>query len=225
MEEALATTEEELEDLRDRSAQRRSRRLAWQRDLLATWPPDSLVSVAALDEAAAALFPAPPPEVQVKLPAWLPTSGAVEQLRAARTNEELAAAVATLLRSALGQLPTVMFLLLPAFAFLLKVIYSRRDWYYSEHLVFALHTHALAFVVFALVAVLLGFAGGARWATTASWALLALLPVYFFVAQQRVYGQGWAKTAVKALLLGWVYFWLLVIVGFTLAFVLAAVWG
>src|SRR5690606_36272091 len=151
-------------------------RLAWQRDLLATWPPDSLVRVAALDEAAATLFPAPPPEVQVKLPAWLPTSGAVEQLRSARTNEDLAAAVSALLRNALGQLPTVMFLLLPVFALLLKGFYLRRDWYYSEHLVFALHTHAFAFVVFTLVAVLLGFAGGARWATAAAWGLLALLP-------------------------------------------------
>ena len=114
-----------------------------------------------------------------------------------------------------------MFLLLPVFALLLKLVYVRRDWFYSEHLVFALHTHAFAFLVFAVIAALLGFSGGAAWAGIVSQLLLVGIPLYFFVAQKRVYGQGWLKTGVKALLLGWVYGFLLVM-GMVLAILLAS---
>lgn len=224
-EEALAEVEEELADLREGTAPRRRRRLAWERDLLATWPPDSLIRAGDLDRAAELIFPGPRPDINVGLPSWLPRSEAVERMQTARTGNEVASAAADFGRAALGQMPTVMFLLLPFFALLLKLVYVRRDWYYSEHLVFALHTHAFAFLVFALVAVLLGFSGGAAWAGTAAQVLLVLLPVYFFVAQKRVYGQGWVKTGLKALVLGWLYGFAVLALGLTLAIVLAAILG
>jgi hypothetical protein len=149
----------------------------------------------------------------------------VQQLRRARTGAEKSDALVALLRSTIAQLPTVMFLLLPLFALLLKLIYVRRGWFYSEHLVFALHTHAFAFLAFAVMAALLGSSGGARWAVLVSQLLAVAIPVYFYVAQKRVYAQGWLKTGLKALILGWIYFWGLVLFGLTLAFLMAAIWG
>jgi hypothetical protein len=171
--------------------------------------PDSMISPA--DWAIAAEVVIPGVGVDLSLPEWLPRSRTMERLMRSRTSSDRAAALADFTRNMIGQLPTVMFLLLPVFAFLLKLIYVRRDWYYSEHLVFALHTHAFAFLVFAFIAVLLGSSGGATWATIISQGLMFSLPLYFFAAQKRVYGQGWFKTGAKALLLGCLYGFLLFI--------------
>lgn len=224
--EGLEEVDEEMEDLgdlNDQSSQRRLRRLEWQRDLLATWPPDSQIHRGDLDAAAERLFP--DTTSNVDLPAWMPTSSSMDRLREAKTGAEQREAFITLLREAIGRLPTVMFLLLPVFALLLKLIYARRGWYYSEHLVFALHTHAFAFLVFFLMAVLLGLSGGADWARQLSWILFFTIPLYFYLAQKKVFGQGWFKTALKALLLGWLYGFLLLVFGLVLAIILAALLG
>jgi hypothetical protein len=93
--------------------------------------------------------------------------------------------------------PHMVFLLLPVFAFLLKLLYIRRDRYYAEHFVFALHVHAFVFVAFLLMFAL-------PW-----WADLALvtwMALYVWLAMRRVYRQGWFRTTVKWWLLGWSYF-------------------
>lgn len=46
----------------------------------------------------------------------------------------------------LNQLPKMMFLLLPVFALLLKLIYIRRKVLYINHLIFSLHAHTVIFI-------------------------------------------------------------------------------
>lgn len=97
--------------------------------------------------------------------------------------------------------PKAVFLLLPVFALILKLLYARRGRLYVEHFVFALHVHAFAFVLFTLMFVTPG-----AWVTS----LLALwFLVYLFLAMKRIYRQSVSKTAVKYLLLGWGYFFAL----------------
>lgn len=110
------------------------------------------------------------------------------------------------------ELPKVMFLLLPVFALLLKLLYVRRKRYYIEHFIFSLHFHAFAFALFTLVLItrldpLFMLAGIA-------------LAVYLLIAMKRVYEQGAVKTFMKWLMLGFVYF-LLVAAGTSLAMVWA----
>jgi len=47
----------------------------------------------------------------------------------------------------INQIPKVMFILLPLFAFFLKLLYIRRKILYVEHLVFSLHIHTFIFIV------------------------------------------------------------------------------
>jgi hypothetical protein len=103
------------------------------------------------------------------------------------------------------QLPRTMFVLLPAFALILKVLYVRRGWFYAEHFVFALHFHAFAFTVFLLLLILPG-----GW-----WTRLLMLwgVLYLFLAMHRVYAQSVWRTAVKFTVLTSVY-WMLLLVGF-----------
>jgi hypothetical protein len=92
-----------------------------------------------------------------------------------------------------------MFLLMPVFALILKLLYVRRKRRYMEHLVFALHSHAHTFSMFALVAAgsLAGWAWLQPWL---KWPLIAI-PIYFFLGMKKFYGQSWGKTLAKYLLL------------------------
>lgn len=114
-------------------------------------------------------------------------------------------------------LPQTMFLLLPAFALILKVFYMFSRRYYMEHLIFALHNHAFVFAVISLAAIAnwLGewIAGGAVWAEYFNGGLQLWLFIYLFLAQKRVYGQGWIFTAIKYFFVGISYSVLLTVVG------------
>ena len=77
----------------------------------------------------------------------------------------------------LGNLGGVMFLLLPSFALWLKLVYWRRHMRFTEHLVFALHVHALWFLALAVMMADVD---------ALSVAVLLLSPVYTLMAMKRV---------------------------------------
>lgn len=104
-------------------------------------------------------------------------------------------------REMMRQAPKAMFLLLPAFALLLKLLYVRSGRLYVEHFIFALHVHAFWFLAFAFLLLL-----PSGWIERLVW-LWAIL--YLLFALRRVYGQGWWKTGVKYGALGCAY-WLII---------------
>ena len=103
-----------------------------------------------------------------------------------------------LIRGAIESTPKVMFLILPIYALLLKLLYVRRKRLYVEHFIFALHLHAFAFLLFFITLALreVPYSGLLVWL----W-----LPVYTLIAMKRVYGQGWFKTTAKWTALGFAY--------------------
>jgi hypothetical protein len=111
----------------------------------------------------------------------------------------------------LEYVPQTMFLLLPLFAGVLKLLYSRRKRLYVEHFVFALHLHAFVFLSFTLMMVVPD-----RVEVVAGlWIML-----YTYLAMYRVYGQGWFWTGVKYVALGFTYF-VLMTLALTVTLVLA----
>ena len=107
-------------------------------------------------------------------------------------------AITSVLRDLLEYAPHMVFLLLPVFALILKLLYIRRSRYYAEHFVFALHVHAFVFVMFIVMFIL-------PW----DWInglLLLWIMIYVWLALRRVYRQGWFRTTVKWWTLGAVYF-------------------
>ncbi len=90
-----------------------------------------------------------------------------------------------------GRLPWMFFALVPLFAGLLRLLYRRRERFYVPHLVFALHFHAAAFLVFVA-----GRAGALLWEPVFSFAILAVL-VVLFVSLRRSFEEGWFRTIVK----------------------------
>ena len=104
-------------------------------------------------------------------------------------------------------LPVAMFCLLPIYALLLKVMYVGNRRYYSEHLVFAMHIHTVAYLVFTVMVLVPDNAFGA-WVNLVS---LLGLAVYCFLALKRYYENGVFATLVKSGLLGAMYSGLLVV--------------
>ncbi len=105
--------------------------------------------------------------------------------------------------------PYLMFVLLPVFALLLKLLYLRQGRLYAEHIIFTLHMHALTFVAFAL-STLLDTADVAQLSELSTW--VAVSPfVYVVVAMWRVYGQGLPTTLAKSFLLFLTYSIILVV--------------
>jgi hypothetical protein len=87
-----------------------------------------------------------------------------------------------------GQMPNMVFALVPVFALLLRVAYRKAPLFYAEHLVHALHLHAFAMLALLVVHV-----------TPGAWSVLPLLalPAYVWVALRRVYGGSRTRTTVK----------------------------
>lgn len=105
-------------------------------------------------------------------------------------------------------LPILMFVMLPFFALLLKLLYIRRNVLYVQHIVHAIHLHCFAYIVYGLALIFLLAVdlegSGSTWVVTIS---ITLVTTYAYTSFLRVYQQGWFKTVTKFLLLGWVYSW------------------
>ncbi|HEX6749245.1 MAG TPA: DUF3667 domain-containing protein [Longimicrobium sp.] len=97
----------------------------------------------------------------------------------------------------LGHVPQMMFVLLPIFAGVLKLIYAGSRRFYVEHFVFALHVHAFAFLCYlAMLAI--------RFPPLVT-ALSVWMMLYVVLAMKKVYAQGWIATLLKYGFLGMAY--------------------
>ena len=104
----------------------------------------------------------------------------------------------------MANLPRVFFLLLPVFALFLKLLY-RQDSYYLDHLVFALHYHAFAFLDFTFLLLLLRPWVPALMAWPLGMLCFVWLLAYLPVALRRVYGGSRLATLGKLGGLGLLY--------------------
>lgn len=100
-----------------------------------------------------------------------------------------------------------MFLLVPAFALWLKLVYRNRGLRYTEHLVFALHLHAFWFIAVGVFMID---------APAVSAAAAVAMPGYALLAARRVYGGRWWPTVLRTIAVTTLY-------GLTLALALGIV--
>jgi hypothetical protein len=101
----------------------------------------------------------------------------------------------------------VLFYLLPFFALLLKLLYIRRDFYYSEHLVLSIYYYnffylAASFIMLINLVPGLGFISG----IIGFW-----IYFYFFFAMKRMYKQSWRKTILKFVIFSFMFMFLVLI--------------
>ena len=112
------------------------------------------------------------------------------------------------LEQLLDKLPVAMFLLLPLYAALLALVYRRRQRYYVEHLVFAMHVHSISYLVFTFTLLLPDDAGNATLQAALAGLedlLLLGLIIYQYLALKRYYGGSHLGTAMRQIVLFVVY--------------------
>ena len=114
----------------------------------------------------------------------------------------------------LHRLPYLLFVSLPFFALLLKILYIRRkQFFYVDHIIFTIHHYIFSFLL------LLFVFGVNKMHEITGWGiwnvLLAILlfiwPVYLYIAMKNFYQQGWFKTLMKFLLLNLIGFAILLL--------------
>ncbi len=130
------------------------------------------------------------------------------------TNLKLASQVRKIVRKDLDvfipfllqNVPIMMLLLLPIFAFILKVLYLRGKVLYIRHLVHGLYLHSFAYLIYGIAALLLTYIALSEdvsgWISFGSFVLVS---VYTYVSFLTVYKQGWFKTFIKFALAGYIY--------------------
>jgi hypothetical protein len=100
-----------------------------------------------------------------------------------------------------AQLPKALFLLVPAFALMLRVFYRKGPHRYVRHLIFALHLHSLAFLLLTTGMLLTAATGIELFSPL----LTLYFVVYVFKSFRRIYQEGRVKTLLRLLLLWFVY--------------------
>lgn len=126
-------------------------------------------------------------------------------------NDDATAAVGVLA----NDLPRLMFVLLPVFALLLKIVFPGRLLF--DHLVHALHLHAAAYIVLALALPLERAATGNVFLLGLQTLPFLYLGGYLLLSMRRVYVTNWPTTIFKAAVIALGY---IVVLAMSLEFVI-----
>lgn len=107
----------------------------------------------------------------------------------------------SILQSFYDTIPLALFILLPIFAFLLKLLFYRKG-PFSHHLVFSFYFFSFLFTVFAII-----IGANYIWDVPDSIDTLLVLStfIYLFFAIKRFYGQGWFLSFFKTCVATFVY--------------------
>lgn len=97
--------------------------------------------------------------------------------------------------------PKMIFFLLPIFALILKLLYVRRDFYYSEHLVFTVFFYDFLFLA-GIIGLLFSLVSWLEWI---NFFIFLYVNYYLYKAMRRVYGQSRLKTILKFFSLTWIF--------------------
>jgi hypothetical protein len=100
-----------------------------------------------------------------------------------------------------------LFLLMPIFALLLKLLFIRRRVFYIEHLIFSIHMHAFALLVLSIMILLSRITGENNEFISV---MLILIPVYFTGGMKRFYQQSYLKIILKEFIL--IFFYILILI-------------
>lgn len=105
--------------------------------------------------------------------------------------------------------PYMVLALVPIFALLVRMSYPRRERTYSDYLVFSLHFNSFVFLASTMAVVVDKFWEGLEaW----TWLIMLMLPVYLGLSLRNVFGARWGPMIFKLMLMGLMYFVLMLTV-------------
>ena len=107
------------------------------------------------------------------------------------------------INATIGKLPFVIFFFLPIFTAFIWLAYIRKNYTYTDHLIFSFHNQSLLFILLILSLIIDTLFGTA----SAGWFLL-IFGIYLYKAMRKFYGQGRFKTIVKYIFLNTIFVFL-----------------
>jgi hypothetical protein len=111
---------------------------------------------------------------------------------------------ASLVEIYLHKLPYLLFVSLPLFAFILKLLYIRRKQFlYADHGIFSIHHYIFSFILLLFIFLFSAIRArpGFHWVQNIEIGLFIAWPAYLYMAMLNFYKQGWFKSFVKFFLL------------------------
>lgn len=105
------------------------------------------------------------------------------------------------LSTMISKLPFAIFFFLPVFSLFIWLVYVRKKYTYTDHLVFSFHITSLLFILL-IISYLM------EWIFNISvnWIFLIVFCIYLFIAMRKFYRQGIFKTTVKYIFLNSIFF-------------------
>jgi hypothetical protein len=116
-------------------------------------------------------------------------------------------------------IPKLMFVLLPLFAWFIYLFYSRKKYYYTQHVIFSIHFHSFFFLVFLCINLLGGLPYLNKFGDLLFLILVFTAFIYLLFALKHTYGQSFWLSAIKALSISIIYILALVLGIVGLAFI------
>ena len=105
------------------------------------------------------------------------------------------------LTALISKLPFVVFFFLPVFTVFIWLIYIRKKYSYTDHLIFSFHNTALLFIL-----LIISYLINSIFETQTNKYFITIFSIYLFIAMRNFYGQGIFKTIVKYLFLNTIFF-------------------
>ncbi|MEX0362086.1 MAG: hypothetical protein AB3N10_13985, partial [Allomuricauda sp.] len=106
----------------------------------------------------------------------------------------------TFLNSTMSKLPFVIFFFLPVFTVFIWVVYIRKKYTYTDHLIFSFHNQSLLFILLILSLII-----DTIFNTASAGIFLLIFGFYLYKAMRRFYGQGRIKTIIKYVFLNTIF--------------------
>ncbi len=132
-----------------------------------------------------------------------------------RLDKEQGVFIRELISNFIHNFPKMLFISLPVFALLLKLLYVRRkQFYYVDHGIFAVHLYIFSFLLLLVYFGIMELRSNTRW----HWLNLMFIPIfiypflYYYKAMRRFYGQGRGKTILKYILLSMLSFFVMLLI-------------
>ena len=99
--------------------------------------------------------------------------------------------------------PQALFVSLPVFAFLLLLLYARRDFYYADHAIFSIHVYCASLIVLLVYFSVdkLQIAADWQWLSVVKFIIVLGILFYLYKAMRKFYKQNRVKTIFKFILL------------------------
>ena len=110
-------------------------------------------------------------------------------------------------------MPYMLFVSLPFFALILKLVYVRRKIYYSDHAVFTLYHYIFSFILLLIVLLVQKADDFLKWTLFNYITLILVLygGIYLLLSMKRFYGQRWGRTIMKFIIVNFLGFLMLLV--------------